>query len=121
MGRSSGRTAFALLGVAVPLVSWLTLVPWDLTSTDSAPTRMGIVILLGAVGSGASAFVARTAGRAFVLAAAATTLVLFVRAGATSDDPLWPMLVPVFLLVALGAFVLAFALGRFLRSGSATG
>ncbi|HEX2047031.1 MAG TPA: hypothetical protein VHF27_04655 [Acidimicrobiales bacterium] len=111
----------ALLGVALPLAAWLTFVPWDLSSTDSAPARMGVVLLVGAAGSGACAYASRAAGRSFVLAAVVTTLLLFLRAGATSDDPLWPMLVPVFLLVALGAFVLAFALGRFLRSGSATG
>jgi hypothetical protein len=105
----------------VPLAAWLALVPWDLSSTDNAAPRMAIVILVAAVGSAAGAYVSREAGRQFVLAAVVTTLVLFVRAGATSDDALWPMLVPVFLLVALGACVLAFALGRRLRSGSATG
>ena len=110
---------FALLGVAVSVVAWLVLVPWDL-SADGAVTRIGAVLLVGALGSGASALVSRTAGQAFVLAAVVTSLLLFVRAGATSDDPLWPMLVPVFLLVALGAFVLGFALGRTLRSGSPT-
>ncbi len=114
-------TVFALLGVAVPAGAWLTIVPWDLSSADRPVTRIGIALAVGALGSAASAFVGRTAGRSFVLAATVTTLLLFVRAGATSDDPLWPMLVPVFLLVALGAFVLAFALGRFLRSGSPTG
>ena len=109
-----------VLGVAVPLASWLAVVPWDLSSTGSAAPRMGLVILVAAVGSGVSAFVSRRAGQSFVLAAVVTTLLLFVRAGATSDEALLPMLVPVFLLVVLGACVLAFALGRVLRSGLAT-
>lgn len=107
--------------MAVPLAAWLALVPWDLSGSDAAMTRIGIVLAICAVGSGASAFVARPAGQRFVLAATITTLLLFVRAAATSGDVLLPMVVPLFLLVALGAFVLAFALGRFLRSGSATG
>ena len=111
----------ALPGVVVPLASWLALVPWDLSETDGAAARMGVVILVAAVGSGASAFVSRSAGQSFVLAAVVTTLLLFVRAGATSGDALLPMLVPVFLLVVLGACVLAFALGRVIRSGSAAG
>ncbi len=110
-----------MLGVAVPLAAWLALVPWDLSETDSAPTRIGMVILVAAVGSGASAYVSRKAGQSFLLAAVVTTLLLFVRAGATSGDALLPMLVPVFLLLVLGPCVLAFALGRFLRSGSTTG
>ena len=108
------------LCVAVPLAAWLALVPWDLSTTDTAMIPIGAVLLVGAVGSGASAFVGRRAGQHFVVAATVTTLVLFVRAAATSGDALLPMIVPVFLLVALGVFVLAFALGRFLRSGSAT-
>lgn len=112
---------FASLGVAVALGSWLAIVPWDLSASDAAMTRIGIVLAICAAGSGASAFVGRPAGQAFVVAATITTLLLFVRAAATSGDVLLPMVVPLFLLVALGAFVLAFALGRFLRSGSATG
>lgn len=107
--------------MAVPLASWLALVPWDLSWSDAAMTRIGIVLAISAVGSGASAFVGRPAGQRFVLAATITTLLLFVRAAATSGDVLLPMVVPLFLLVALGAFVLAFALGRLLRCGSATG
>ena len=109
------------LGVAVPLASWLLLVPWDLSDADGALTRIGIVLVVGAVGSCASAFVGRPAGQHFVVAATITTLLLFVRAAATSGEAVLPMLVPVFLLVALGAFVLAFALGRTLRTRSATG
>ena len=107
--------------MVIPTAAWLIIVPWHLSSHDGPLARIGIVLAVGAVGSAASAFAGRPAGQRFVVAATVTTLLLYVRAAATSGDALLPMLVPVFLVVALGAFVLGFALGRFLRSGSATG
>ena len=120
MSPRAARPAGVISGVAIPTVLWLALVPWELSGTGGL-ARIGSVIVLTAAAGGAGAFLDRTAGRFFVLAALVTSLLLFVRAAVTAEDPLWLVLVLLFLLATLGAFVLAFALGRLLRSGSAMG
>lgn len=113
--------AAAVAGVVIPVVLWVALVPWDLSDPEvgeRAVARIGMVILLTAVAAGAGAFMDRAAGRSFVVVALVASLVLFMRAGLTARDPLWPLAAPLFLLVTLGALVLAFALGRRVRSGS---
>ncbi len=118
------RAAGVVLGGAIPSGLWLALVPWDLSRADDpgpAIGRMGMVILLTAVAGGAGAFLDRTAGRYFVLVALAASMLLFMRAAVTAEDPLWAVAALLFLLVTLAAFVLAFALGRLLRTGSTTG
>ena len=124
MGDDPRRAVAVILGIAIPSVLWLALVPWDLSGADEAGpglTRIGIVILLTAVACGAAAFIDRTAGRYFVLTALVTSLLLFMRAAVTAEDPLWAFSALVFLLVTLAAFVLAFSVGRLLRTGSTTG
>jgi hypothetical protein len=114
----------ALAGVGVPLIAWSVLVPWNLSSAsaaDRAPPRMAAAVVATAILGGAIAALNRPAGRSFVLAAYVMTLFLFSWRAVTSRDPLWPMALLLFMVVALGAFVLAFALARFLRTGSPMG
>ena len=116
-----GRTGWATLGLFIPVVSWLALVPWDLSSVhaqDGTVARMAFVIALTSVGCGVSAFSDRTAGRRFTLVASLASLLLFVRAAVADEDPLWPFAALLFLLIMMGATGVAFAFGRWLRCGS---
>lgn len=123
-GHHRSLTAHAVLGTVIPIGLWLLLVPWDPSSADDwdrALAMVGVVVLVTSVACGASAFMERAAGRYFVVAAFLTSLSLFIRLAATAEDPLWPVAALLFLLLALGALVLAFALGRLFRSGSPMG
>lgn len=108
-------------GLATSLASWLTLVPWDFSSAGSAGRIVvgviGAVLVASAIAGGV-AYSDRAAGRTFVVAAYLTTLMLFMTRSIAADDTLWPLTLSLLALVALGAFVIAFALGRLLRTGS---
>lgn len=122
----SRRTGDALAlsafgGLATSLVTWLLLVRWDFSRSDQTGHVVagvtGAVLLASVVASGV-AYTSREAGQAFLLVAYITTLVLFTIRSVAADDLLWPIALLLLALVALGAFVIAFALGRRLRTGS---
>jgi hypothetical protein len=115
------RWEFSAAGGAVtPVVLWLLLVPWDLAaaSTSHAVTGIcGAVLIASAVGGGV-AFADRTAGQAFVVAAYVATLLLFTVQSIAAHDLLWPFTLLIIALIALASFVVAFAIGRYLRARS---
>ena len=70
----------AVGGAIAPAVLWLVLVPWNLSAASTSRVVTGVsgaVLIASAVGGGV-AFVDRTAGQAFVVAAHLTTLLLFM-------------------------------------------
>jgi len=114
-------TTSATTGVAASLGLWLPLVPWDLSRPDSysrVVTGVAVTVLVSSVIAGGVAFADRTAGQSFVVAAYLTTLALFATRSIAAGDALWPVELLLLGLVALGALVTAFALGRLLRTGS---
>ena len=112
----------AVGGAIVPVVLWLVLVPWDLSAASSSHVITGVcgaVLVASAVGGGV-AFADRTAGQAFVVTAYLTTLLLFMAQSIAAHDLLWPLTLLILALVALASFVVAFAIGRSLRTRSTT-
>lgn len=110
----------AVGGAIAPVVLWSALVPWDLSAASTSHVVTGVcgaVLIASAVGGGV-AFADRTAGHAFVAAAYLTTLLLFMVQSIAAHDVLWPLTLLILALVALGSFVVAFAVGRFLRARS---
>jgi len=120
--RSCTWGVFTSAGASTLLTSWLLLVPWDFSSGES-PRRVtvgiALTLLVSAVIASGAAFTNRGAGQAFVVGAHLTTLVLFAYRGIAADDVFWVFGLLLVGLVALGAFVTAFASGRLLRTGSA--
>lgn len=111
----------AVGGAIAPVVLWLILVPWDLSAASTLHVVTGVcgaVLIASAVGGGV-AFADRTAGQAFVVAAYLTTLLLFVAQSIAARDVLWPLTLLILALVALASFVVAFAIGRILRTRAA--
>lgn len=110
----------AVGGAIAPALLWLVLVPWDLSKASTSQVVTGVcgaVLIASAVGGGV-AFADRTAGQAFVVAAYLTTLLLFMAQSIAAHDLLWPFTLLILALVALASFVIAFAVGRFLRTRS---
>jgi len=114
---------FALGGAVTTVASWSALVPWDLSTASGGRVVAGVcgALLVASVVGGGVAFADRTAGQAFVVAAYLTTLVFFTGQSLAAHDLLWPVALLVLAPVALGSFVLAFALGRFLATGPSAG
>jgi len=107
-------------GAIAPVVLWLVLVPWDLSTASTSRVVTGVsgtVLIASAVGGGV-AFIDRTAGQAFVVAAYLTTLLLFMAQSIGAHDLLWPFTLLILALVALASFVVAFAIGRLFRRRS---
>lgn len=112
----------AVGGALAPAVLWLVLVPGDLSTASTSDVVTGVsgaVLIASAVSAGV-AFADQTAGQAFVVAAYFTTLLLFMAQSVGTHDVLWPLALLILALVALGSFVIAFALGRFLRTRAAS-
>ena len=62
----------------------------------------------------------RRAGQAYVVTACLTTSVAHLIQALAAGDLSWPVTVLVVAFVAIGAHVVAFALGRLVRTGSVT-
>ncbi len=115
------RGVFASIGAGTLIIVWMILLPSDFSSPGSSgriTAGLAMTVLVSAVAAGGVAFAGKVSGQAFVVGAYVMTLVLFTYRGITADDPLWIVGLLVVGLVALGAFVTAFALGRLLRTGS---
>lgn len=110
----------AVGGAVTPVVLWLALVPWDLSRAASGRIVAGVcgAVLIASVVGGGVAYAGRAAGQAFVVAAYLTTLLLFTAQSIAAHDLLWPLTLLVLAPVALGSFVVAFAVGRFAGAGS---
>lgn len=107
-------------GILTPLALWLALVPPGLSAGSTSQIVAGAwgALIVASVVGGAVAFADRAAGRNFVASAYLTTLLLFMVQSIAAHDILWPLTLLVLALVALGAFVVAFSAGRYLRTRS---
>jgi hypothetical protein len=123
MPSSRGRTwaAYAAIGAAVALGSWMAFVPWNPSAPGSARRvawgLVGVMLAQSAV-AGVVAFIDRAAGQTFVVATYLATLALVASWGIRAGDPLWVLGVFLVGLGDLAALVTAFALGRLLQTGS---
>lgn len=110
----------AVGGAVTPVVLWLALVPWDLSAGSTSHIVAGVcgAVLIASVVAGGVAFVDPVAGQTFVVAAYLVTLLVFMAQSIAAHDVLWPFTLLLLALVALGFFVVAFAVGRFLRTPS---